>query len=183
MSSTQEDPMDVDNESNDHRSIIELDDSDDSEEEEEEDRKLAPSRVRDHNQVATDSPDNSRRRRRRVGSVTAQTSNLPPPQAVINLVDSPSPVARPATSSSNNNDNNNSDDQWACPQCTLLNPTTANFCDACHFRNPNSVRPPDSSFRDQLIPDNDFIYSQTRYGNPTNPALFLSGGALLGGMM
>lgn len=191
-----EDPMEIDDNQNQNpQDIIELGDSDD-----EEDRKL-PSRVRDHNHVASNSPGNisQRRRRRRIGSLqSTPTNNLPPAEGVINLVDSPPPAAAGATSTTAAaaSSSSNSNDEWSCPQCTLLNATNRSVCEACHYRNPNILRPPDASFRDQLIPDDPpsgFMYSQTRYGNPTttsssdaNPqgaAMFLSGGALLGGMM
>ena len=218
--SQQDDAMDIDNEDQPQnpQDIIELIETDS---EDEDDRKL-PSRVRDHNHVASNSPDNisQRRRRRRIGSITASSlssssnnsgntnqNNLPSAGAIIDLVDSPARVPSAAAASASNTGTSNDDDDddggndtWACPQCTLLNPTSRQFCEACRFRNPNHVRAPDASFRDQLIPDhqNGFSYSQTRYGNPllsgsnttsnttANPqgaAMFLSGGALLGGVM
>ena len=62
-------------------------------------------------------------------------------------------------------------DEWACPQCTLLNSKTLEACDACHFRNPD--RPPDATRREQLIPD-DYNGGGMSY---------VGHGALLGGML
>ncbi|CAJ1942430.1 unnamed protein product [Cylindrotheca closterium] len=199
----QVDPMEIDSDLNDHNNrhpqdIIELDDdSDDSDYSDNDDRKI-PSRVRDHNHVASNSPGNisQRRRRRRIGSQTARGP------AVIDLVDSPPPVANVASAPTTATTDDNG---WACPQCTLLNPTTRNICDACQYRNPHIARPPDASFRDQLISDDPpgFSYSQTHYGSPFAAAgtaatsnrnnahannasqggAAMFGGALLGGMM
>ncbi|KAL3944232.1 MAG: hypothetical protein SGBAC_001675 [Bacillariaceae sp.] len=197
-SGAQDDPMDIDdlnqNQNQNPQDIIELDDDSDDE-----DHRMS-SRVRDHNHVASNSPGSisQRRRRRRVGSITPQ---------VIDLVDSPLPVAHAvsAAPTATTTSAAAATCEWSCPQCTLFNPATRNVCNACQYHNPHIVRPPDSSFRDQLISDDPpgFVYSQTRYGNPyaaissttngtinttstANPqgaAIFLGGGALLGGMM
>ncbi|KAG7360135.1 ring finger domain containing protein [Nitzschia inconspicua] len=50
--------------------------------------------------------------------------------------------------------------QWACSKCTLLNPNNRATCEACVHPNPNYVRPPDSSHREQLVDDGPF------FGNP-----------------
>jgi len=101
----------------------------------------------------------------------------------------PAAAAAAAASSSSNNNNNNTqdvpDDCWQCPQCTLYNPKTSNVCNACHYYrsiggssnnySSDGVRSPDPVRRgERLIPEN---YS------PSSPLTYLSGGALLGGVL
>ena len=111
-----------------------------------------------------------RRRRQRVASDLA-SGTAPQISEVVDLVngDSPSPHAsRGATGS---------ESQWACPQCTLLNPKSAARCDACHFANPE--RPPDSTRTERLLHDN-VADDESPY---ISHLAFVSGGALMGGLL
>lgn len=51
----------------------------------------------------------------------------------------------------NNEDGAANPNEWACPKCTLLNPSSSSYCDACNYCNPNYVRPPDTSRSERLI--------------------------------
>ena len=95
------------------------------------------------------------------------------------------------------------EEQWACGICTLLNPMTASHCDACQTPNPNRPRQPDPVRREQLVED---VYEHDRlfrnrerlvedmFGHDNHPydrnnlatsssASYLSGGALMGGIL
>lgn len=110
-----------------------------------------------------------RRRRQRVASVVASGTATQVPE-VVDLVngDSPSPHDSRGPIGSEN--------QWACPQCTLLNPKSAARCDACHFANP--VRPPDSTRTERLVHDS--TIDESPY---MSHLAFVSGGALMGGLL
>lgn len=112
------------------------------------------SRVRHSHPIA--SPDVRQRTRRKIDRSEVQE--------VVNLVDSPvAPL----------HDSEEDEEEWACPQCTLLNPKSRSTCNACRFQNPS--RPPDATRREQLIPN--------QYAGSISPAMFVSGGALLGGVL
>jgi hypothetical protein len=72
----------------------------------------------------------------------------------------------------------NEDDEWACPQCTLLNSTARSTCDACNFRNPN--RPPDPTRSERLIYDH---HPSINGRSNSMPMSYVGHGALLGGML
>eukprot|EP00980_Cylindrotheca_fusiformis_P008289 scaffold1736_cov127-Cylindrotheca_fusiformis.AAC.103 len=98
-------------------------------------------------------PEARQRRRQRL--------NSPDVPEVVNLVDSPAADTETPPSGE--------ETEWACPQCTLLNSNTESTCNACRF--PSPYRPPDETRREQLLP------------NVRSPAMFVSGGALLGGVL
>jgi hypothetical protein len=96
---------------------------------------------------------------------------------IIDLVgmDSPNPTLARATRETNedgNDSHDNNRNEWACPQCTLLNPATEGQCAACFFRNPNAVRAPDRIRTERLV-----------YDTPSSPMMYVGSGALLGGLM
>ncbi|KAL7562037.1 hypothetical protein ACA910_011080 [Epithemia clementina (nom. ined.)] len=91
------------------------------------------------------------------------------------------------------------EEQWTCRRCTLLNPMTALRCDACQSQNPHQTRQADPVRRERLLygPDESFGYSQllsdhgsvsrspgtNSFGSPSSSASYLSGGALVGGLL
>lgn len=51
-----------------------------------------------------------------------------------------------------------STEEWACPRCTLLNPSSSTQCDACHFvvsreQSFQHIRSPDATRRERLVID------------------------------
>jgi hypothetical protein len=136
--------------------VIHIDDSDDDSDD---DIVEANSRVLSTHPEAT--PELRRRRKRRIdrGEV----------HEVVNLVDSPPPTNN---TSNYTQQETETEEEWACPQCTLLNPQTQNACNACRYQNPN--RPPDGTRREQLIQSP---------SNSISPAMYVGGGALLGGVL
>lgn len=112
-----------------------------------------------------------RRRRRRLSPSASQQPQPHVDGGVIDLIaDSPS-VIDLVDDIDGEEDSSNSN-EWACPQCTLLNPLQQESCAACHYR--NRERPPDPVHRERLVDDDDSL---------PHPLAIVSGGALLGGML
>ena len=124
-----------------------------------------PGRVIPAEAYSTPTDTGVRRRRRRESH---QSDDILQVSEVVDLSDTPD---QPSSQQAENTDES-SKDEWACPQCTLLNPKTVAICEACHFRNPE--RPPDPTRNERLIDDSPSMPS---------PLSFASGGALLGGML
>jgi hypothetical protein len=101
---------------------------------------------------------------------------------IIDLVgmDSPNPTlaraSRDIDDEGNDSHHSTNRNEWACPQCTLLNPATEGQCAACFFRNPNVVRAPDSVRTERLVYDN-------LSSSSSSPMMYVGSGALLGGLM
>ena len=127
-------------------------------------------------------PNGSRIRRRRMLSkrlrnndgsnreIEIDDDQVPHSGQVVDLVDS-SDSSQP--SSENSTDNTNAD-EWACPKCTLLNSNQEPVCAACHYRNPDIERAPDPVRTERLIDGTP---------GPATPLMYVSSGALLGGVL
>jgi hypothetical protein len=71
-------------------------------------------------------------------------------------------------------------DHWACPQCTLWNPNIQPTCDACAYRSPNHLRPPDATRTERLVGG---ARPPILGGLQSSPLSLVGGGAVLGGIM
>jgi len=82
--------------------------------------------------------------------------------------------------------------RWACPQCTLWNPRNEQRCNACMYHNHDisavasakasadqPMRPADMTRTEQLL-NHDFA---NQLQPPPSPISFVSGGAILGGLI
>lgn len=122
---------------------------------------------------------------------------------------SAAPQQHETSSSFVEEDNEPSLEQWTCPRCTLLNAITDRVCDACQFWNPNPVphtpndatatvttttttttspiRSPDPVRNERLIIPNhdhpDHRHTDTTDPLYSSPLRYVSGGAVLGGML
>jgi len=106
----------------------------------------------------------------------------------------PAAAAAAASSSSNHEPETpplQDSDYWACPTCTLHNPIIATHCNACQHYNPHhsssndggGVRPPDPVRRAERLVDSPPRNSYYDASSTASPLGFLSGGALLGGVL
>jgi hypothetical protein len=90
-------------------------------------------------------------------------------------------------------------EEWACPRCTLLNPSSSTHCDACHFvmsrgQSFQHIRLPDATRRERLVIDLTESPHPERTTASTGPCesdrpnttstrqqgIMLAGGALIG---
>lgn len=170
--------MDIDEEAN--NEVILIDSS--SEESENQSPSRVPSAA---SAFASTSPYPGLRQRRTIQTPRRDGVSDTQASEVVNLIDTPEVVQSVATAANDEvvdlvdtpGSQLSSDGQWACPQCTLLNPKSQPACDACQYQNPDIVRPPDRARTERLI--NDFT--------PNSPGMsagmFVGGGALLGGVL